>query len=160
MPLVNSKLHTERLAKLHQKVGGTSLSLVQSERLPATKRNPVRHREFPNAFQPSNQTLPMYVLSKASTERLRPRGRKQQSNPKLRPPFPAFPRGLVPNRGSSLQVVLAYPRFLRDLSDFETYMSPDFRHPPLLGTVDDLESVGLLREALVLDMFYDREHAE
>ena len=30
--------------------------------------------------------------------------------------------------------------------DFETYFTPAFRHPPVTGTVEELNDIGLLRE--------------
>ena len=37
-------------------------------------------------------------------------------------------------------------RFLKDFSDFETILTPDFRHPPILGKIDELNYIGLLDE--------------
>jgi len=33
-------------------------------------------------------------------------------------------------------------RFLKDFSDFETSLTPDFRHPPIVGN-KELQEIGL-----------------
>ena len=37
-------------------------------------------------------------------------------------------------------------RFLREFNDFESELTPDFRHPNILGNYNDLMDVGLLSE--------------
>jgi len=39
---------------------------------------------------------------------------------------------------------------LKEFSDFETYFTPEFRHPPVKGTYEELDDIGLLRELLGL----------
>jgi hypothetical protein len=44
---------------------------------------------------------------------------------------------------------------LKEFSDFETYETPAFRHPPVMGSKEELNSIGLLKELEGLNMFYD-----
>lgn len=46
---------------------------------------------------------------------------------------------------------------MKEFSDFETYSTPDFRHPPIKGTVDELNDIGLLRELHNLNIYLNKE---
>jgi hypothetical protein len=46
-------------------------------------------------------------------------------------------------------------RFLKEFCDFETYETPNFRHPYIEGNAVELHKIGLLKELSDLDIFYD-----
>ena len=45
----------------------------------------------------------------------------------------------------------------KEFGDFETKNTPEFRHPPLIGLEKELDDIGLLREILVLDLYYNKD---
>lgn len=46
---------------------------------------------------------------------------------------------------------------MKEFGDFETFNTPEFRHPPIMGLEKELEDVGLLREILVLNLYYNQD---
>lgn len=44
------------------------------------------------------------------------------------------------------RIIVQISRFLKEFSDFETYLTPDFRHPHLTGNYEELNDIGLLKE--------------
>ena len=44
---------------------------------------------------------------------------------------------------------------MKEFSDFETYNTPEFRHPPVNGIMEELESIGLLDELVGLKLYYN-----
>ena len=45
----------------------------------------------------------------------------------------AFEMHYHPNNEDLFQIIFQMSRFLKDFSDFETNLTPDFRHPPIVG---------------------------
>lgn len=43
-------------------------------------------------------------------------------------------------------------RFLKEFSDFETYNTPSFKHPPIIG-LNELRIIGLLKEIQNVEMY-------
>jgi hypothetical protein len=41
---------------------------------------------------------------------------------------------------------------LKEFGDFETYYTPTFRHPPIMGIESELDDIGLLREIKGLNL--------
>jgi hypothetical protein len=44
---------------------------------------------------------------------------------------------------------------LKEFSDFETYETPEFRHPCVNGVLGELDDIGLLNELVNLKMYYN-----
>lgn len=51
-----------------------------------------------------------------------------------------------PTSDDLFRIITQISRFLREFSDFETYYTPDFRHPKLIGNNKELEDIGILGE--------------
>lgn len=49
-----------------------------------------------------------------------------------------------PTSDDLFRIITQISRFLREFSDFETYYTPDFRHPKLIGNKKELEDIGIL----------------
>jgi hypothetical protein len=49
---------------------------------------------------------------------------------------------------------------LKEFSDFETYSTPEFRHPQINGLMEDLEDIGLLNELVSLKLYYNMNSDE
>lgn len=62
-----------------------------------------------------------------------------------------------PNSEDVFRIIVQTSRFLKEFSDFETYFTPQFRHPPIEGNFDELNDVGLLREIIDLKIFSSKE---
>lgn len=51
-----------------------------------------------------------------------------------------------PTSDDLFRIITQISRFLREFSDFETYYTPEFRHPKLIGNKKELEDIGILGE--------------
>jgi hypothetical protein len=51
-----------------------------------------------------------------------------------------------PTSDDLFRIITQISRFLREFSDFETYYTPEFRHPQLIGNRKELEDIGILGE--------------
>ena len=49
-----------------------------------------------------------------------------------------------PTSDDLFRIITQISRFLREFSDFETYYTPEFRHPQLIGNNKELEDIGIL----------------
>lgn len=49
-----------------------------------------------------------------------------------------------PTSEDLFRIITQISRFLREFSDFETYYTPEFRHPQLIGNRKELEDIGIL----------------
>lgn len=65
-----------------------------------------------------------------------------------------------PSPEDVFRIIVQISRFLKEFSDFETYYTPDFRHPPIKGIVDELNDIGLLRELHGLGIYLNKEGEE
>lgn len=65
-----------------------------------------------------------------------------------------------PSSQDVFRIIVQISRFLKEFSDFETYFTPEFRHPPVKGTYNELDDIGLLRELLQLTIFQPTEAEE
>ncbi|EAS04845.2 Sm protein (macronuclear) [Tetrahymena thermophila SB210] len=65
-----------------------------------------------------------------------------------------------PSSQDVFRIIVQISRFLKEFSDFETYFTPEFRHPPVKGTYEELDDIGLLRELLGLQIFTPTEAEE
>ena len=70
----------------------------------------------------------------------------------------AFVSRFEPNTQEIYLIILQMSRFLRELADFETASTPQFRHPPLRGANKELEALSLKGELYRLG--YDILHDE
>ena len=50
------------------------------------------------------------------------------------------------NSEDLFSIMIQISRFLREFNDFESELTPDFRHPHILGNYNDLIDVGLIEE--------------
>jgi len=62
-----------------------------------------------------------------------------------------------PNEEELFKIMMQISRFLKEFSDFEGTETCDFRHPNIQGTVIDLDSIGLLREIIMMKMYEDED---
>ncbi|EGR26947.1 TPR repeat protein [Ichthyophthirius multifiliis] len=65
-----------------------------------------------------------------------------------------------PSSQDVFRIIVQISRFLKEFADFETYNTPYFRHPPIRGTCEQLEDIGLLRELVNLQLFSSNDKAE
>lgn len=49
-----------------------------------------------------------------------------------------------PNADDLFRIITQISRFLKEFSDFETYYTPEFRHPRIIGNSNELVDVGIL----------------
>lgn len=49
---------------------------------------------------------------------------------------------------------------MKEFSDFETYNTPEFRHPPINGILEELEDIGLLNEIVGLKLYYNMDEED
>ena len=54
-----------------------------------------------------------------------------------------------PTSDDLFRIITQISRFLREFSDFETYYTPDFRHPKLIGNKKELEDIGIVESQKV-----------
>lgn len=64
-----------------------------------------------------------------------------------------FQMHYYPNAEDIFRIIVQTSRFLKEFSDFETYFTPQFRHPLINGTFEELNDIGLMREIWVLQIF-------
>lgn len=50
-----------------------------------------------------------------------------------------------PNNEDMFRIILQISRFLKEFGDFEIFLTPEFRHPPIRGG-QDLKEIGILEE--------------
>lgn len=62
-----------------------------------------------------------------------------------------------PSPENVFRIIVQISRFFREFSDFETYYTPEFRHPPIKGTIEELLDIGLLQEIYNLKIFSSKE---
>ena len=62
-----------------------------------------------------------------------------------------------PSPEDVFRIIVQISRFLKEFSDFETYFTPAFRHPPITGNKDELDDIGLLRELFSLNIFFSKD---
>jgi hypothetical protein len=60
-----------------------------------------------------------------------------------------------PSSEDLFRIIVQISRYFKEFADFETYYTPDIRHPPIKGGYDELDDIGLLTELLKLRLFYD-----
>ena len=51
-----------------------------------------------------------------------------------------------PTSDDLFRIITQISRFLREFSDFETYYTPEFRHPQLIGNHKELQDIGIFGE--------------
>lgn len=66
-----------------------------------------------------------------------------------------------PNSDDLFRIITQISRFLKEFSDFETYYTPEFRHPKIIGNTNELSDIGILGEFKNLYLCdYDEEAAK
>jgi hypothetical protein len=60
-----------------------------------------------------------------------------------------------PSSEDLFRIIVQISRFLKEFSDFETAHTPTFRHPPIKGTTEELDDIGLYAELMNLKMYYN-----
>ena len=58
-----------------------------------------------------------------------------------------------PSSENVFRIIVQCSRFLKEFGDFETYFTPEFRHPPIRGLYEELDDIGLLKEIQGLSLF-------
>ena len=51
-----------------------------------------------------------------------------------------------PTSDDLFRIITQISRFLKEFSDFETYYTPHFRHPQIIGNKNELDDIGILGE--------------
>ena len=62
-----------------------------------------------------------------------------------------------PSPDDLFRIIVQISRFLKEFSDFETYFTPEFRHPPIAGILEEIHDIGLLSELWNLDIYFSKE---
>ncbi|CAD8161669.1 unnamed protein product [Paramecium pentaurelia] len=62
-----------------------------------------------------------------------------------------------PSAEDLFRIIIQVSRFLKEFGDFETKNTPVFRHPPIIGVLQDLYDIGLLQEILKLDLYFNKD---
>jgi hypothetical protein len=57
-----------------------------------------------------------------------------------------------PSSEDLFRITVQISRFLKEFADFETYYTPRFRHPEILGNLNELDEIGLLGEFSNLEL--------
>ena len=57
-----------------------------------------------------------------------------------------------PTSDDLFRIITQISRFLKEFSDFETYYTPQFRHPKIIGNPNELSDIGILGEFRNLDL--------
>lgn len=57
-----------------------------------------------------------------------------------------------PTPDDLFRIITQISRFLKEFSDFQTYYTPEFRHPCIVGNKKELEDIGILGELKNLSM--------
>lgn len=65
-----------------------------------------------------------------------------------------------PTSDDLFRIITQISRFLREFSDFETYYTPEFRHPKLIGNNKELEDIGILGQFRNLSLCQEEEPQE
>ena len=58
-----------------------------------------------------------------------------------------------PESEDVFKIILQISRFLKEFSDFETYFTPEFRHPAIKSVKKEMEEIGLFYEINQLNLF-------
>ncbi len=64
----------------------------------------------------------------------------------------SFEMHYKPSSEDTFMIILQISRFLKEFSDFETELTPEFRHPPIKGG-KEMKEIGLRREIKKMGMF-------
>lgn len=64
-----------------------------------------------------------------------------------------------PTEENIFRIIVQISRFLKEFCDFETYLTPNFRHPPIEGNIVEMDKIGLLRELEKLNIYVDNSCA-
>ncbi len=51
-----------------------------------------------------------------------------------------------PSTDEIFDIIIQLSRFFKEFGDFETYITPKFRHPPIKANESELSEIGLLKE--------------
>lgn len=62
-----------------------------------------------------------------------------------------------PTSEDVFRIIVQISRFLKEFSDFETYYTPAFRHPPIAGQFEELYEIGLLNELWNLNIYFCKD---
>lgn len=62
-----------------------------------------------------------------------------------------------PSSDDLFRIITQISRFLREFSDFETYYTPEFRHPKIVGNEKELNDIGILGELRNLALCEEEE---
>ena len=57
-----------------------------------------------------------------------------------------------PNSDDLFRIITQISRFLKEFADFETYYTPEFRHPEIIGNLAELQDIGILGELKNLEL--------
>lgn len=49
-----------------------------------------------------------------------------------------------PTSDDLFRIITQISRFLKEFADFETYYTPCFRHPKIIGNGSEMEDIGIL----------------
>lgn len=60
-----------------------------------------------------------------------------------------------PSSDDLFRIITQISRFLKEFADFETYYTPSFRHPKIIGNDNELDDIGILGEFKNLEMCYN-----
>lgn len=64
-----------------------------------------------------------------------------------------------PTEENIFRIIVQISRFLKEFCDFETYLTPNFRHPPIEGNIVEMDKIGLLKELEKLKIYVDNSCA-
>jgi len=65
-----------------------------------------------------------------------------------------------PSDENTFRIIVQISRFLKEFCDFETYETPNFRHPFIEGNQCELQKIGLLKELSDLEIYVDNSFGE
>jgi hypothetical protein len=51
-----------------------------------------------------------------------------------------------PSSDDLFRIITQISRFFKEFADFESYYTPKFRHPKIVGNNNELEDIGILNE--------------
>jgi hypothetical protein len=60
-----------------------------------------------------------------------------------------------PTEENIFRIIVQISRFLKEFCDFETFLTPNFRHPPIEGNIVEMDKIGLLKELEKLNIYVD-----
>lgn len=62
-----------------------------------------------------------------------------------------------PSNEDIVKIILQLSRFFKEFGDFEIFLTPQFRHPPIRGAKKDLEDIGIMGELRKLNLMVDSD---